>query len=52
MTREEALQALILLSALESWAFGLKASLPGYLHDQVAETMDVLRRVVLEKEQA
>jgi hypothetical protein len=54
MTKEEALQAIKLLSALESWAFSVSNSkgtpVPDYLHDHLQETMAVLERIVLEKQ--
>lgn len=51
MTKEEALQAIKLLSALESWAFSvsnsMKSPVPDYLHDHLHEAMEVLERIVL-----
>jgi hypothetical protein len=49
MTKEEALAAIKLLSAMESWSFSLKERTPDYLHDQIAEVMGVLERIILEK---
>lgn len=49
MTKEEALAAIKLLSALESWAFSQQARLPDYLVDDIHRSMTVLERVVLEK---
>jgi hypothetical protein len=49
MTKEEALQAIKLLSALESWAFSTKNLLPDYLHDDLCVTQQVLEKIVLEK---
>jgi hypothetical protein len=55
MTREEALAAIKLLSALESWAFSVsnsfKSPIPDYLHDDLCRSMEVLERIVLEKPQ-
>jgi hypothetical protein len=48
MTKEEALQAIKLLSALESWAFSTKALLPDYLHDDLCVNIKVLEKIVLE----
>jgi hypothetical protein len=48
MSKEEALQALKLMSAIESWAFSLKAPLPDYLHDNLQSVMDTLERIILE----
>jgi hypothetical protein len=49
MTKEEALQAIKLLSALESWAFSTKNMLPDYLHDDLCVMLKVLEKIVLEK---
>ena len=55
MTKEEALQTIKLLSALESWAFSVSSSkstpVPDYLHDHLQEAMAVLERILLEKPQ-
>ena len=55
MTKEEALQAIKLLSALESWAFSvsnsMKSAIPDYLHDHLQDLMEVLERIVLDKAQ-
>lgn len=47
MTKEEALAAIKLLSAMESWAFSNKTLLPDYLHDDLVRSMEVLERIVL-----
>lgn len=49
MTKEEALQAIKLLSALESWAFSVKERLPDYVHEDLVRSMEVLERIVLEE---
>jgi len=51
MTKEEALAAIKLLSALESWSFSLKERTPDYLHEDLHVTLEVLERIVLEKPQ-
>jgi hypothetical protein len=48
MTKEEALQAIKLLSALESWAMSQAARLPDYVHEDLTRSMEVLERIVLE----
>jgi hypothetical protein len=50
MTKEEALQAIKLLSALESWAMSQAAQLPDYVHEDLTRSMEVLERIVLEKQ--
>ena len=47
MTKPEALDFLMLLSALESWSFASGKTLPDYLHDRLAASVDVLRWEVL-----
>ena len=53
MTKEEALQAIKLLSALESWAFSVsnsfKSPIPDYLHDDLHRSMAVLEMMVLDR---
>ena len=49
MTKEEALQAIKLLSAMESWTFSLKERMPDYLSYNLHESMEVLERIILEK---
>ena len=47
MNKEEALAAIKLLSALESWAFGQSTRLPDYLVEDIQRSMEVLERIVL-----
>jgi hypothetical protein len=49
MTKAEALRIIKLLSALESWALSQKERLPDYLIEDVGSAMEVLERIVLEK---
>ena len=49
MTKEEALAAIKLLSALESWGFTVKENFPDYLRDDLHNVQDVLNRIILEK---
>jgi hypothetical protein len=47
MSKEEAIAAIKLLSALESWILSQSAPLPCYLHEDLHQTMEVFERVVL-----
>ena len=47
MTKEEALQAIKLMSALESWSFSTNTPLPDYLHDDLHKSLRVLEAIVL-----
>ena len=49
MTKEEALQAIKLLSGLEAWAMSQSARLPDYVHEDLTRSMEVLERIVLEE---
>jgi hypothetical protein len=49
MTKVEALQAIKLLSALESWAMSQQKTLPPYLDQYLVETMEVMERILLEE---
>ena len=50
MNKEHALEILILLSALESWGFSVDRHIPDYLHGNLNNAMNELRKIVLEKE--
>jgi hypothetical protein len=47
MTKEQILEVIKLLSALESWSFAEKHSLPDYLYEKITESMEVLEAEVL-----
>lgn len=49
MTKEEALAAIKLLSAMESWAFSQSARLPDYLVEDIQRSMEVLEKLVLKE---
>ena len=47
MTKEQYLEILKLLSALEGWSFAAKHPLPDYLGQQLTDSIDVLREEIL-----
>lgn len=47
MTKEQALDIIKLLSALESWSFSMKECLPAYLHDRLCKAQEILEPIVL-----
>jgi len=47
MIKPDALEIIILLSALESWAFSTGKPLPDYLMDRLQNAIDALRNEVL-----
>lgn len=47
MTKPEALDLLQLLSALESWGFSNNHRLPDHLHDMLLNSVDILRKGIL-----
>jgi len=47
MTREQFLEILMLLSALESWSFSVGKPLPDYLQDRMTEAVEILRKEAL-----
>ena len=51
MTKEETLKLIKLLSALESWAFSMKATLPDYLHEDMCMAVEKLEKIILDKTQ-
>ncbi len=50
MTREQKLDILLLLSAMESWSFSMQQPLPDYLREQVADVTRLLSKEVLSGE--
>jgi len=50
MTKEQALQTIKLLSAIESWSFSVQARLPDYLHETLCAQVEILERIILEKQ--
>jgi hypothetical protein len=49
MTKEEALAAIKLLSALESWAMSQGTQPPEYLYEDLHAVLEVLERIVLKE---
>lgn len=51
MTKQQSLDLLMLLSALESWAMSVRSGsncgLPDYLHDRIYESVEILSAMVL-----
>ena len=47
MTKEQALQIIKLLSAVESLSFADKHQMPDYLYEQIEKAMEVLEQEVL-----
>ena len=50
MNKQEALQTIKLLSALESWSMSGGHRLPDYLHDDLQSALDILEKIVLKEE--
>ena len=48
MDKASALELLMLLSALESWAFSSNTKLPDYLHERIGLKIDELSEIVLQ----
>ena len=49
MDKQQLLDVLMLLSALESWAFSVGKLLPDYLHDNLARIVTELSAQLLEE---
>lgn len=47
MTKEQALQIIKLLSAVESWSYADNHRMPDYLYERIDEAMEVLEQEVL-----
>lgn len=52
MSKEDALKAMMLLSALESWAFSTKNPLPEYLHEDLFRAQETLAKIILDEPNA
>ena len=49
MDKQQLLDVLMLLSALESWAFSVDKHLPGYLHENLSRIVSELSEQLLEE---
>ena len=47
MTKEQILQIIKLLTALESWSFSNERQMPDYLYERIDEVMTLLEQEVL-----
>ena len=47
MTKEQALEVIKLLSAVESWSFANKELMPDYLYEKINESLEILEKMVL-----
>jgi hypothetical protein len=47
MTKEQYLQIIKLLSAVESWSYANKHQMPDYLYERIDETVKLLEQEVL-----
>lgn len=50
MTKEKLLDVLMVISALESWAYAQKAAFPDYLIEEVAKAVEALKEAILKGE--
>ena len=50
MTKEQALEIIKLLSAVESWSFSAGHMLPDYLHDRLSAIVEDCSKLVLDGE--
>lgn len=51
MTKQDKLDILMLLSALESWGFSTKSMFPDYMHEELRNAVELLSKEVLNGEQ-
>lgn len=49
MTKKQALAMLMLLSALESWAYSVEKPLPVFLKESLKDAIDVLAKFVADE---
>jgi hypothetical protein len=50
MSKQEALNTIKLLAALESWSFSVQTRLLDHLYEAIVAQVEVLERIVLEKQ--
>lgn len=50
MDRKQALSLLVMLSAIESWAYSTGKPLPEYLHSQMDKAVVLLGKMVLDED--
>ena len=50
MNKQQAIELLMLLSALESWSFSAQAPIPDYLHERLADQIEKLKAIALDAE--
>jgi len=48
MNKAQAIDLLMLLSALESWSFSANVRLPDYIHERLYDQIELLRKQALE----
>ena len=49
MTKNQALELAMLLSALESWGFSTASRIPDYLHERLSEAVGMLEKEILDE---
>ena len=47
MTKSEALEIIMLISAMESWSLSSDKTVPDYLWEKIAVAQDILRKEIL-----
>ena len=47
MTKEQVLDLIKLLSAVESWSFAEKHRMPDYLYEKISKGIDILEKEIL-----
>lgn len=48
MSKQDHIELLMLLSALESWCFSAQTPIPDYLHENLSDKVDMLKKQILE----
>lgn len=48
MSKQDSIELLMLLWALESWSFSVKEPIPDYLHQNLSDKVDMLKKQILE----
>ena len=49
MTKQDKLDIMMMLSAIESWTFSAQSRFPDYLHERLSDTIEKLNREVIDE---
>jgi hypothetical protein len=48
VSKQDYIELLMLLSALESWSFSAQIPIPDYLHENLSDKVDLIKKQILD----